>query len=387
MGRPVFPRLLQPPKSSFFLFGPRGCGKSTWLKSHADSFEKARMVSLLHEGIFQDYLAHPSLFYDQFRSLPARNWVIIDEIQRLPALLNQVHLLIEEHGLRFALTGSSARKLRRAGVNLLAGRAVQRNMYPLTPMEMGDAFDLKFALQYGTLPLVVSADDAKDTLTSYVQMYLKEEIQAEALVKNLGGFSRFLPIAGLFHGQTLNLSSIARDAGVKRPTAQGFFEVLEDTLLATRLPAFESKLRVREKKNPKLYWIDPGIVRATKKDLSPPSVEELGALLEGFIFMLLRFQKDTFGEIDEISYWSPAEAKLTEVDFLLKKGKEFTAIEVKASRTLRPDHLHGLKAISDLKGLKRKTLVYLGNERLTKDGDIEVLPVGQFFDELKSRKI
>lgn len=386
-----YPRLLAPPRGSFFLFGPRGCGKSTWLRAHADYFRNAQasapVINLLDEGLYQSLLADPTLFHERLRNLPPRSWVIVDEIQRLPSLLNEVQRLIEDSRLRFAMTGSSARKLRRSGVNLLAGRAVFRQMYPLTPMEMGTDFRLKGALQFGTLPLVVNADDPKDTLTSYVQMYLKEEIQAEALVKNLAGFSRFLPMAALFHGQILNLSNIARDAEIRRPTAQGFFEILEDTLLATRLPAFQSKLRVREKRHPKFFWIDPGIVRAARKNLSPPAAEELGSLLEGFIFMLLRFQKDTWGEIDEITYWSPAEAKLTEVDFLLKKGNEFIAIEIKATAKVRPDHLHGLKAIADLKGLKRRLLIYLGKDALVKEGNIEILPVERFFDELRDRNI
>lgn len=384
MGNRLYHRFLTPPKTSFFLFGPRGCGKSTWLKS---SFKAARQISLLDESIYQRYLADPSLFYETARTTKPGQWFVLDEVQRLPQLLNEVHRLIEEQKIKFALSGSSARKLRRTGVNLLAGRAVRRNMYPLTPMEMGDDFDLTKALRFGTLPLILHSEDPKDSLMAYVQMYLKEEIQAEAIVKNLAGFARFLPIAALFHGQILNVSNVSRDAEVKRPTVQGFFEILEDTLLAKKLPAYESRLRVREKTHPKFYWIDPGLVRAARKDLSPPGSEELGALFEGFVFMLLNFQKDTKAEIDEIYYWSPAEAKLTEVDFLLKKGKEFLAIEVKAVRTLRPEHFSGLKAISDLKGLKRRILVYLGPEdRLVGDG-IEVLTFPSFVRELSKNKI
>ncbi len=346
-----------------------------------------KQLSLLDESLYQSFLANPSLFHEMASTVKSGEWLVVDEIQRLPQLLNEVHRLIEDKKIKFALTGSSARKLRRSGVNLLAGRAVRRNMYPLTPMEMGKDFNLSRALQFGTLPLILQADDPKDSLNSYVQMYLKEEIQAEALVKNLGGFSRFLPIAALFHGQTLNISNVSRDAEIKRPTAQGFFEILEDTLLAKRLPAYESRLRVREKSSSKFYWIDPGIVRAARKDLSPPGAEELGALLEGFVYMLLNFQKEIRNEIDEIYYWSPAEAKLTEVDFLLKKGKEFCAIEVKAAKTLRPDHLKGLKAISDLKGLKRKMLVYLGNQDLKLEDGIEVFTFQSFTNALSKNSI
>ncbi len=380
----VFKRLLTPPRGSFFLLGPRGTGKTTWLRAH---FGNAPSINLLDEGKYQSLLHSPARFYEELSIHPDGSWVTVDEIQRLPHLLNEVHRLIEEKKFKFALTGSSARKLRRAGVNLLAGRAVRRYFFPLTPMEMGQAFDLQKALQFGTLPLVVQAADPKDTLLSYVQMYLKEEIQAEAIVRNLSGFSRFLPIAALFHGQVLNISNVARDAEISRPTANGFFEILEDTLLAHRLPAFESQLRVREKKHPKFYWMDPGLVRAVKKEFFPPTQEEIGPLFEGFVYMLLCFQRETFQEIDEITYWSPAESKLTEVDFLLQMGRNRVAIEVKATSRLRPEHFLGLQAISELPGLKRKILVYLGKEKLAKEGGIEVLPFSDFVQELSHRRL
>jgi uncharacterized protein len=285
------------------------------------------------------------------------------------------------------MSGSSARKLRRAGVNLLAGRAVSRFLYPLTPMEMGEDFDVNRALALGSLPLVIQSEDPEDTLKAYVQTYLKEEIQAEAVVRNLAGFSRFLPVAALCHGQVLNLSNLARDAGVQRPTVQGFFEVLEDTLLAQKLEAFTARLRVREKKKPKFYFIDPGIVRALKKARGPVSAEERGPLFEGLIFMLLRFQKDTFGDIDEIYYWSPADAKLTEVDFLIARGKEFIAIEAKSGENVRPEDLKGLLAIGELKGIKRRILVYRGKtDRTTEDG-IEILSFKSFVRLLNDREI
>jgi predicted AAA+ superfamily ATPase len=380
----LYPRIFQQPKNSFFLFGPRGTGKTTLIESLGLAENE---ITLLDEERYQAYLARPGLFFEELSRIPTGKWVFIDEIQRLPALLNEVHRLIEKKRLKFAMSGSSARKLRRAGVNLLAGRAVSRFLYPLTPMEMGKDFDLDRALEIGTLPLVIQADDPDDTLKAYVQTYLKDEIQAEALVRNLAGFSRFLPVAALFHAQTLNLSGIARDAGVQRPTVQGFFEILQDTLLTRKLEAYSPRLRVREKKTPKLYFMDPGIVRALKKARGPVSIEERGPLFEGLIFMLLSFQKDTFGEIDDIHYWAPAEAKLTEVDFILSKGADLIAIEAKSSESIRPEDLKGLRAITELKGIKRRIVVYRGKtDRLTEDG-IEILGFDSFIQFLKDREI
>jgi predicted AAA+ superfamily ATPase len=379
-----YPRIFSFPKSSFFLFGPRGTGKTTLIE---DRLRAQLEISLLDEERYQTYLAQPGLFYEEISRLKAGDWVFIDEIQRLPGLLNEVHRLIEKKKIKFAMTGSSARKLKRVGVNLLAGRAVSRKLFPLTPMEMGADFDLNQVLAIGSLPLVIQAEDPEETLKFYVQNYLKEEIQAEAIVRNLAGFSRFLPIAALFHGQTINLANIGRDAGVQRPTVQGFFEVLEDTLLVRKLEAFTSHLRVREKKRPKFYFIDPGIVRAIKKERGTVSTEEQGALFEGLIFTLLEFQKEAYGDIDDIHYWSPAEAKITEVDFLVRRGKKLIAIEVKSGERIRPEDLKGLKAIGELKGIERRILVYRGKlDRTTEEG-IEILSFQSFVKLLSKREI
>ena len=268
------PRLLEPPRHSFFLFGPRGTGKSRWIAARfADA---AASFDLLDETVRVELLSDPGALARKLEPLRPGDWVVIDEVQRAPVLLNTVHRYIEKRRLRFVLCGSSARQLRRRGVNLLAGRAVERRLHPLTPAELGERFDLEDALRLGTLPLVWSAADRADTLRAYVQTYLAQEIQAEAAVRGLPSFVRFLPIAALFHGQTLSAASLARDAGVPRSTVQTYLEILEQTLLTFRLEAYRPRLRVKEVAHPKIYWADAGLVRAFKRSLGPLQEEERG---------------------------------------------------------------------------------------------------------------
>lgn len=226
----------------------------------------------------------PSNFAAELAAREDGGWVIVDEIQRLPNLLNEVYRFIEEKALRFVLLGSSARKLKKSGTNLLAGRAARMGMFPFVPEELDVDFDIELILRYGSLPIIWNSPDKKGALSAYVQLYLKEEIKAEALVRNLPGFARFLPIAALCHGELISISNIARNSGTARTTVSGFLDILDDTLMTMRLPGFEGKLRVRERKHPKLFWVDPGIVRAIKKQHGPVALEEKGALFEGVDF-------------------------------------------------------------------------------------------------------
>ena len=365
MAEKTYSRLIRPPGQSFFLLGVRGAGKSTWARWQ---FPDAPRIDLLDEVRYQDYLADPSLFAADLQSAPPGSWVVVDVIQRLPNLLNEVHRHIEDRRLNFALLGSSARKLKAAGVNLLAGRALHKTMHPLTPAELGGDFDLEAALDTGTIPLVWVAGDRRAVLDSYVRLYLREEVRAEGLVRNLPGFARFLPIAALYHGQVVNISGIARDCGVARTTVQGYLDILEDTLLALRLSAFQPRLRVRERSHPKLYWVDPGLVRAVKKLHGPIAPEERGALLEGWVLHLLRAHAEEGGLFDELHYWASHPAKCTEVDFLLRRSGELAAIEVKSQPRYHTGMLPGLRAIGELPGMARRVLVY-GGERSFRTGD------------------
>ena len=375
----MFDRIIQPPTQSFFLMGPRGSGKSTWLQNR---FPDAYSIDLLSEEIYQRLLASPGYLADQLRAVPSDQWVIIDEIQRLPNLLNEVHRFIENKRLKFALCGSSARKLKKEGINMLAGRALQRAMHPFVPEELGDHFNLEEALQFGSLPMVFESPEKKETLSAYTQLYLKEEIQAEALVRNLPGFARFLPIAALCHGQTVNVSNIARESEVARTTITGYLDILVDTLLCFRLPAYEAKLRLRERKHPKWYWCDPGIVRAMKKTTGVLAPEERGTLFDGMVAELLRAYKDYRSSFDEMYYWAPSSGTKTEVDFLILKDDQFIAIEAKSGKNFSHSWCKGLRAIMELKGVQRRIIVYPNGPVMRTDDDIEVLPFQVFAEQL-----
>ena len=373
-----YARFLRVPDQSFFLLGLRGVGKSTWA---AEAFPDAARLDLLDQRLYQDLLADPSLFAQSIGDLPPGSWVVVDEVQRLPALLNEVHRLIETRRLRFALLGSSARKLRAAGVNLLAGRALLRTMFPLTASELGDDFELDRVLRYGSLPLVWTSPSPQDVLEAWVLLYLQEEIRAEAAARNLPGFARFLPVAALLNGQTVNVSGIARDAGVARTTVQGYLGILEDTLLVHRLPAYESRLQVRERRAPKLYWVDPGIVRAAKRQFAEPAAEERGALLESWVLTTLRAHAAQQRLFDSVSFWASHQRK-SEVDFLLQRGDELLGVEVKATDRYHTGLLRGLRLLDALPGVARRILVYTGDRRFRSADGIEIWPARHFADQV-----
>ena len=381
MDRPLYPRIYAIPKQSFFLFGPRGVGKSTWANQR---FPAAKRIDLLDEALFQSYLRDSESFAAELRTVPRGSWIVVDEFQRVPSLLNQVHRFIEERNLRFVLLGSSARKLKTAGTNLLAGRALKKTMYPLVPEELGNDFSLEEVLAYGSLPVIRRSDARREALRAYAELYLKEEIRAEALVRNLGGFVRFLPVSALFHAQVINVAALARDAGVARTTVAGYIDILEDTLLAFRIPGYEARLRVRERKHPKLYWLDPGVVRAIKGQLGSVAAEERGALFEGWIATLLRVYSEIKGISEEMFYWAPAESRQTEVDFLLRRGSEYLAIEVKSGPKPSGQALAGLRAVADLHGVARRLLIYTGKREMKTSDGIEIWPVGALLRALES---
>jgi predicted AAA+ superfamily ATPase len=313
---------------------------------------------------------------------------VADEVQRLPALLNEVHALIAEHGRRhrFALCGSSARKLKRLDVNLLAGRAINRRCLPLTAAELDFDVDPEDVLRLGLLPQVREDPSfAVDTLDAYVANYLREEIQQEALVRRLDSFARFLQIAALMNGQVSNIAGVARDAGVARPTVQGYFETLIDTLIGVWLPAWQRRAKVKEVTSPKFYLFDCGVARALAGRLRDPiDGLERGFLLETWILHELRATMAYEGLGGEIQYWRTPSG--SEVDFVWTRAKRAVGIEVKAARQWRGEFGRALKSLIEDRVVQSGFGVYTGTAEL-KDGPIRVLPVMTFLKQLVTGRV
>ena len=309
-------------------------------------------------------------------------WVVIDDVQRVPDLLDEVHRLIESRRLRFVLSGSSARKPRSGGVNLLAGRAVVEHLYPLVSAERSFQVDLDDALRYGTLPLSITGDDPAAYLTAYTETYLQEEIRAEALTRSVGGFSRFLEIAARQNGQVTNVSAISRDAAVSRSTVQNYFEILIDTLIGTWLPAWKLKRSIKQVAHPKFYLFDCGVARALSGRIAyPPLQEELGSLMETMLVGEIRAYVAYAKLRYPLHYWRTHDG--AEVDLLCETRDGFVAVEMKASKRWDRRYNRGLSRIREELGANRVTCygVYTG-ERPASWGAVQVLPALQFLQLL-----
>ncbi len=363
------------PKSSVLLFGPRGTGKSTWLRQN---FPDATTYDFLDSREALRLERNPRVLFDELQTKPQGSWVVLDEVQKVPALMDEVHRLIETRGLKFILCGSSARKLKRAGSNLLAGRALVTRMYPLTSGEMGADFNVEHAMTRGTLPMTVTGEDPEGYLSAYAATYLKEEIRAEALTRNVGAFSRCLEVAARQNGQITNISNIAREAAVGRTTVQNYFEILVDTLIGNWLTAWKLKRSTQQVTHPKFYLFDTGVVRALSGRLPyPPAPEETGPLLETLILGEMRaylaYRKLGY----ELHFWKNHDG--TEVDLVCETRRGFVAVEIKAAREWQRRFnrgLHTLRAALAPAGLKAYG-VFQG-ERSAAFDDVEILPAPLF---------
>lgn len=373
----MYSRIIRPPKNKgFFLFGPRGTGKTHWVKTQ---FPQALYIDLLESETYNDLLAGPqrlaSLIPEDFD-----DWIIIDEIQRVPNLLNEVHRLIEKHHYKFILTGSSARKLRQKGVNLLAGRLLTYHLHPLTAAELGSDFKMEKSLRYGHLPSVFQEEDPAHYLESYLQTYLREEVQQEGLTRNLGAFSRFLEAASFSQGSILNISEVSRECAVERKVAENYFTILEDLLIATRVPCFTKKAKRRMVNHPKFYFFDVGIYRTVRPRGPLDRPEEMeGAAYETLFFQELRAINDYLSSPYQIFYWRTSTQ--LEVDFVLYGPKGIHAFEVKRTNKIRSDDLSGLKAFLSDYPMAKATIVY-GGEKTFHQDKIAVEPIQDLLPRL-----
>lgn len=368
----MYNRLLQLPldkSSSIFLFGPRGTGKTYWVKEH---LPHAIYLDLLQFELYKELLANPSRLKD-FIPNAFNDWIIIDEVQKVPELLNEVHRLIEEKGYRFLLTGSSARSLKRRGVNLLAGRALRYDMHPLTAKEIKEIFDIKKALQYGLLPTAVKIEEPQRYLATYVQTYLKEEVLQEGLTRNLAAFTRFLEVASFSQGCVVNHSEIAREVGIDRQVISNYFTILEDLLLAYRILPFSKRAKRRLITHPKFYFFDVGVYRALRPmgPLDAPEEAE-GAGLETLFLQNAKAINDYCNLGYSIYYWRTSNQQ--EVDFILYGPKGLLAFEIKRAKTITPKALKGLKAFKTDYAQAKLYLIYTGAHREYRE-DIAIIPL------------
>ncbi len=362
-------------KKSLFLFGPRQTGKTSLLKQ---TFPSAPFYNLLLADVFFRLSQRPQLIREEVTAQPpkAGTPIIIDEIQKMPLLLDEVHALIEEKGLKFILTGSSPRKLKRGGGNLLGGRAWTRHLFPLATTEIPN-YDLLRLLNYGAIPSIYNSSDPDQDLAAYAGTYLKEEIQAEGLTRKIENFSRFLQTASLVNTELVNFANMANDSGVPPRTIIEYFSILQETLIGTLLEPFTQTKKRKAISTAKFYFFDVGVSNflAGRKNIRPKT-DSFGKVFEHFLFTELRAFLEYSGDSRPLSFWRSTSGY--EVDFLI--GDEI-AIEAKATQLVSERDLNGIKALSEEKKLKHKIIVSMDSKPRRLQG-IDILPIKDFLEKL-----
>jgi predicted AAA+ superfamily ATPase len=375
----MFNRILKLPldgNSSIFLFGPRGTGKTSYLKEYLKDF---LYFDLLDFSIYGVLRADPSRLENLIEP-HYKGWIVIDEVQRIPELLNEVHRLIEHKKFKFVLTGSSARSLRKVGTNLLAGRALTYKMHPLIIQEIGKEFSLEHVIKYGLLPSVINHPDPKKYLESYVQTYIREEVVQEGLTRNIGAFARFLEVASFFQGQVLNVSEIARELSVNRLVVANYFDILDDLLLSSRITAFAQRAKRKVIAHHKFYFFDVGVYR-TLCPMGPLDSQEKaeGAALETLFLQSLSAVNDYYELGYKIHFWRTQAGE--EVDFVIYGPRGFHAFELKRSATITSKSLKGLKTFGQDYPEAKLHILFLGKQK-EYHGNITAIPLVEALKEL-----
>lgn len=361
-----------PPNRSAFLWGPRKVGKSYWIHH---TLPEATVLDLLKTDVFADFSSRPALLRERYQH--HRGLLVIDEIQKIPALLDEVHWLIENRGLSFLLTGSSARKLRRGHANLLGGRAWRKTMVPLSYREL-EGFELESAMISGLLPPHVLSPNPLEDLRAYVADYLKEEIAAEALVRNIPAFAEFLRVAAITSSELLNYTNIARETGVSHTVVRTYFNLLEETYLGFRVPPWKTSRTRRMILTEKFYLFDVGVANYLARRQPQRGSAEFGKSFEHYILMELRAYQAYRNPDLPITFWRTSAGQ--EVDFIL--GEKALALEIKGSERVHEGDLRALRAIQDDGPVKHRVVVSLEREPRQVAGGIEVLPWRVFLDRL-----
>jgi predicted AAA+ superfamily ATPase len=372
------PRFFKEPEQSFFLFGPRGTGKSTYLKHR---YSNAVWIDLLKPDVFRAYAAMPERIIELVHGNPDKRIVVVDEVQKVPELLSAIHSLIEEKSdKKFILTGSSARKLKRTGIDLLAGRVLLRTLHPFMLAELSMDLSFENILQHGLLPIAIASKNPLDVLETYISLYMREEVQFEGLVRNIGDFSRFLEAISFSHGSILNMSNVARECSVERKVVEGYIKILEDILLAFRIPVFTKRAQRALVSHPKFYFFDAGVFRTLRPRGPLDRPEEIdGAALEGLVAQHLQAWMAYRGDKYEMFFWRSQAG--VEVDFVLYGENGIFAIEVKNTNRIRPEDLRSLAAFRQDYPQGKAMFLYRGNEKLLKN-NILCIPCEEFLKEL-----
>ena len=385
-------RFKQLPQKSFLLLGPRGVGKSTLIRQQ---IKPKVEINLLLSREYISFSQNPDLLENRLGHLKSGEWAFIDEVQRVPEILNVIHDLYEKRRLHFAITGSSARKIKRSGGNLLAGRALQSFLYPFVYPEFQKYISIDEAIDWGTLPLVVTEKEHRqETLATYVETYLKEELIHEGLIRKTESFLRFLQVAGILNGQSLNFETVARESHIARTTVQTYFEILIDTLIGFYLPSYQPGLKVKESAKPKFYYFDTGVARASagliSYDLDPAY---RGFLFENFMINQVRAYNEYTGKKLNLAYYGIS--KSGEIDLIIETKKrmpntkpEIIAIEFKLGSKFKQEWLKSFSLITDTKkiNVSKKICVYTGQDTLTFN-DIQVISAEEFLKNLFTGKV